>query len=1148
MPTRDRDSRATSPLRRLVPVVTLTVPQPSPPSSPSCSPNSLAPNSASSDTDATAIGSGSGSSSSEGAKGRNRSLGASIRRKLQEARDSPIGRSISLRAPRSESSARRGRHGRALSSGSGTRPQVQAWHTDGSGSDPGHLLSTHVSTAFASASTSSAPTSSSSNHLQGRPAGKPRRKSMADVVVPELLQRGVPMTKISAKRQKTYVFQLDPDQGQILWVSKAQKIIPIENIKELRLAGDARFYREQFALAASYEARWLTIIYILDGSYKTLHLIAPTENIFALFSSTVEKLYAIRRELMSGLGHVALREAVWEKQYWKGADEGGDARLDFGEAERLCRRLNVAGGGETLQRLFQQVDTAGRGYLDFGQFQHFVRLLKARPEVDALYGSLTSNTRGVMDFEVFEAFMRGSQKAKAPQGALWKIFAKYATPPTQSTETVAPPPAPLTEPVPAPQTTPAPAAAAAPTIPATPAAEAASPPQPTSAAAPVLQVPAPASTGALPPDAGAYTLSAEGFSAFLLSNENSAFADQDGKTWHDMTRPLSQYYISTSHNTYLVGHQLVGVSTIEGYIRALLHSCRSVELDIYDGEKEPVIFHGKTLTTKVALSEVCHAIAKYAFVASPYPVIISAEIHCSLPQQDQLAATMSAIFGDTLVKAPIDGAAKVTVLPSPEALRGKILLKAKNLYVSASEVKKDQEAGGGGGDSELTETEETTSEASEAEAQGISVRMKEEWRAARETQGLAMKELKEGIKAEGVEALLGLKAKESEAIKNVKSELKNARESIIGRVKGRSRSPAPTRAPATQALASTPPKTASPSKMGGGEKPKMSMDIVGLLIYTVGVKCRGINKKETYAPEHVFSLSETTANKMLKHGMHDLIKHNRTHVVRIYPKGSRIDSTNYEPHRYWSAGAQLVAINWQTFDMGYTINHAMFQRNGRSGYVLKPLALRSPDKALLSKLTKHVLEVKIISAQQLPRLKDASGREIIDKATIDPFVEVSIHVPDWTHSPYLPSAEDQAAYTAPNAPTTSVTTIAASLPSESPSGSPGATPTAAPATNVNSSARAVTYRTGVVKNNGFNPLWQEDLHFPFDCVGEMMDLVFVKFTVRHDGRKDEDEPLAIYCASLGSLHQGYRHLPLHDAQLSQYLFSTLFVQINIRDV
>lgn len=41
------------------------------------------------------------------------------------------------------------------------------------------------------------------------------------------------------------------------------------------------------------------------------------------------------------------------------------------------------------------------------------------------------------------------------------------------------------------------------------------------------------------------------------------------------------------------------------------------------------------------------------------------------------------------------------------------------------------------------------------------------------------------------------------------------------------------------------------------------------------------------------------------------------------------------------------------------INHAMFQRNGRSGFVLKPLALRSSDKELLCKRTKHILDIKV---------------------------------------------------------------------------------------------------------------------------------------------------------------------------------------------
>lgn len=101
-------------------------------------------------------------------------------------------------------------------------------------------------------------------------------------------------------------------------------------------------------------------------------------------------------------------------------------------------------------------------------------------------------------------------------------------------------------------------------------------------------------------------------------------------------------------------------------------------MDIYDSDpiSEPMIFHGKTFTSKVPLRDVCHVIAKYGFVASPYPIIISAEMHCSVPGQDSVVKIMKEVFGDSLVQAPLPReAGKIETLPSPEDLKGRILLK-----------------------------------------------------------------------------------------------------------------------------------------------------------------------------------------------------------------------------------------------------------------------------------------------------------------------------------------------------------------------------------------------------------------------------------------------------------------------------------------
>jgi phosphatidylinositol phospholipase C, delta len=98
-------------------------------------------------------------------------------------------------------------------------------------------------------------------------------------------------------------------------------------------------------------------------------------------------------------------------------------------------------------------------------------------------------------------------------------------------------------------------------------------------------------------------------------------------------------------------------------------------VDIYDGATEPVVFHGGTLTTEISLRDICIAISKYAFVTSPYPLIISAEVHCGIPQQDKMTEIMMEVFGNALVRAPVQGRQKIEHLPSPEELKGKILLK-----------------------------------------------------------------------------------------------------------------------------------------------------------------------------------------------------------------------------------------------------------------------------------------------------------------------------------------------------------------------------------------------------------------------------------------------------------------------------------------
>ncbi|XP_075906623.1 1-phosphatidylinositol 4,5-bisphosphate phosphodiesterase delta-1a isoform X1 [Nelusetta ayraudi] len=171
----------------------------------------------------------------------------------------------------------------------------------------------------------------------------------------------------------------------------------------------------------------------------------------------------------------------------------------------------------------------------------------------------------------------------------------------------------------------------------------------------------------------------DGFLMYLHQEEGSILNPAHSLVYQDMTQPLNHYFISSSHNTYLMEDQLKGPSSTEAYIKALMKSCRCVELDCWDGANgEPVIYHGHTFTSRVLFRDVIKAIKDYAFKTSEYPVILSLENHCSMEQQKLMAHHMISILGDALLNRPL-GDTVPTDFPSPEELKGKFLIKGKRL-------------------------------------------------------------------------------------------------------------------------------------------------------------------------------------------------------------------------------------------------------------------------------------------------------------------------------------------------------------------------------------------------------------------------------------------------------------------------------------
>uniref|UniRef100_A0A3Q1BGG2 Phosphoinositide phospholipase C n=1 Tax=Amphiprion ocellaris TaxID=80972 RepID=A0A3Q1BGG2_AMPOC len=196
-------------------------------------------------------------------------------------------------------------------------------------------------------------------------------------------------------------------------------------------------------------------------------------------------------------------------------------------------------------------------------------------------------------------------------------------------------------------------------------------------------------------------LGIDGLTNYMRSPAGDIFNPEHNQVNQDMTQPLCNYFISTSHNTYLTGDQLLSQSRVEMYAYVLQAGCRCVEVDCWDGpDGEPIIHHGYTLTSKILFKDVVETINKYAFTKSQYPVILSIENHCTVPQQKKMAEYLKEVLQDKLDLTNVN-AHECKKLPSPEILKGKVLVKGKKLPVNL-----DPDAEEGDVSDEDTEDEE----------------------------------------------------------------------------------------------------------------------------------------------------------------------------------------------------------------------------------------------------------------------------------------------------------------------------------------------------------------------------------------------------------------------------------------------------------
>jgi len=294
-------------------------------------------------------------------------------------------------------------------------------------------------------------------------------------------------------------------------------------------------------------------------------------------------------------------------------------------------------------------------------------------------------------------------------------------------------------------------------------------------------------------------------------------------------------------------------------------------------------------------------------------------------------------------------------------------------------------------------------------------------------------------------------------------------------------------APLTGVLEDIKVKAASENK-----KHKKVKSYPGLAKYYTlcGVK---MNLKKERSIWTTSSLSEDKITTLIKNNAQEITDFCNKYFVRVYPLGTRFDSSNYDPTNAWTVGAQMVALNFQTSDENMLLNYAKFAANGGCGYVLKPeyltsTAIRDPTKAkYVHDFTEPRLKltIRIISGQQFQFEKQGVSD------LVDPWVEVKLKG------------------------------------------------------SVHDEKQNKVFRTQTVKNNGFNPIWSTPENpnvMEFMISAPDLATLVVKVS---DSDRTKSSKLAWYAIDVPHIVGGYRVIPMLNSRFDEIPHCFVYAHIKL---